>query len=54
MAALLAHIQWLLMASVCIATGEFVECTYYISILLWAHRTGRLTCQAEAWQRQST
>jgi hypothetical protein len=42
MAALLAHIRWLLMASLCIAAGEFVECTYYISVLRSAHRTGRL------------
>ena len=38
----LAQIHWLLMASVCIAVGEFAECTYYIVILKWAESTGRL------------
>lgn len=41
--ALLAHVQWLLMAGACIAIGEFVECTYYILILEWAQRSGRLS-----------
>ena len=38
----LAHIPWLLMAGTCIAVGEFLECTYYISVLKWAEHTGRL------------
>jgi len=38
----LAHIQWLLIASLCIATGELVESTYYILVLRWGQRTGRI------------
>jgi hypothetical protein len=37
------HIQWLLAASVCIAAGEFLESTYYIMVLKWGARTGRLS-----------
>jgi hypothetical protein len=37
-----AQIQWLLMASLCVATGELVESTYYILVLRWGQRTGRL------------
>jgi hypothetical protein len=37
-----AQIQWLLMASLCVATGELVESTYYILVLCWGQRTGRL------------
>ena len=38
----LTHIPWLLMAGLCIAAGEFVETTYYITVLRWAENTGRL------------
>jgi hypothetical protein len=41
----LTHIPWLLMASSCIAAGEFVETTYYIAVLRWAQRTGRISHQ---------
>jgi hypothetical protein len=37
-----AHIQWLVMASACIAIGECVESSYYIIVLRWAERSGRL------------
>jgi hypothetical protein len=37
-----AHIQWLMMASACIAIGEYLESSYYIIVLRWAQRTGRL------------
>jgi uncharacterized membrane protein len=36
------HVPWLLMASLCIAAGEFVECTYYLVVLNWGKRSGRL------------
>ena len=39
----LLQIQWLMMASACIAIGEFLESTYYILVLKWAERSGRLT-----------
>ena len=38
----LADIRWLFSASVCIAIGEFVESTYYIVVLRWAKKSGRL------------
>jgi hypothetical protein len=38
-----AHIQWLVMASACIAIGECVESSYYIIVLRWAERSGHLT-----------
>ena len=39
----LAHIEWLFWASTCIAVGEFLESTYYIVVLRWAERTGRIS-----------
>jgi hypothetical protein len=39
----LTHTQWLLMASICIAAGEFIETSYYIAVLNWAQNTGRLS-----------
>ena len=42
LAAYVLHIPWLLMASACIALGEFLESTYYLVVLRWAARTGRL------------
>jgi hypothetical protein len=36
------HIDWLVAAGIYIAAGEFVESTYYIIVLKWADRTGRL------------
>ena len=39
----IAHIQWLVMASACIAIGECVESSYYIIVLRWAERSGRLS-----------
>src|SRR5690348_15226582 len=38
----LEHVQWLLMAGSCIGIGEFLESSYYIAVLRWAERTGRL------------
>jgi hypothetical protein len=38
----LMHIQWLLMASSCIAAGELLETTYYLLVLSWGRRSGRL------------
>jgi len=37
------HIHWLLLASGCIGTGEFVESTYYLVVLRWAKRSGRVS-----------
>jgi len=34
--------DWLQKASICIAVCEFLESTYYISVLKWAEQTGRL------------
>ena len=39
----LTHIHWLLMASICIAIGEFLESTYYIIVLKWGDRSGRIS-----------
>ena len=38
----LAGLQWLLAASVCIGIGELLECTYYLVVLDWGARTGRI------------
>jgi hypothetical protein len=38
----LTHVPWLLTASICIAAGEFIESTYYIVVLNWGQRTGRI------------
>jgi len=38
----LAHIPWLLGASVTIGIGEFVECTYYLVVLNWGERSRRI------------
>jgi hypothetical protein len=35
----LAHVQWLLGASVCIGIGELVECSYYLMVLNWGERS---------------
>jgi hypothetical protein len=42
----LAQIQWLSSACGCIAIGEFVESTYYIVVLKWARKSGRLPMTA--------
>jgi hypothetical protein len=34
------HVPWLVMASACIALGEFLECTYYLVVLRWGVRSG--------------
>ena len=44
------HIGWLLAAGMCIAAGEFVESTYYIMVLKWAERTGRLVVHGPSAQ----
>jgi hypothetical protein len=47
----LTHIQWLVNASACIAIGEFIESTYYILVLRWATKSGRLSPAAASWSR---
>jgi hypothetical protein len=37
-----AQVPWLLAASVCIAIGELLETSYYIGVLRWGQRRGRL------------
>jgi hypothetical protein len=37
-----AHIDWLLAASVCIGVGEFLESSYYLVLLEWGSRSGRV------------
>jgi hypothetical protein len=39
----LANISWLFMLSLCVAGEELVETTYYIVVLRWGQRTGRIT-----------
>jgi hypothetical protein len=35
--------NWTLVAiCACVGLGEVVECTYYLSVLEWGRRTGRL------------
>jgi hypothetical protein len=38
----IAHVQWLLAAGVTIGLGEFIECTYYLIVLTWGERSGRI------------
>ena len=38
----LTGIPWLFAASVCIGLGELLECTYYLVVLDWGARTGRI------------
>jgi hypothetical protein len=38
----LASIQWLLWTCLCVAAEELVESTYYIMVLRWGQRTGRV------------
>jgi len=37
-----SHVDWLFNASLCIAIGELVESSYYITVMRWGQRTGRL------------
>jgi hypothetical protein len=37
-----AHIDWLLAASLCIGVGELLESSYYVVVLRWGARSGRL------------
>ncbi len=37
-----AHIDWLLVASGCIAVGEFLESSYYDMVLEWGARSGKV------------
>lgn len=37
------HIQWLFAFGLCVAIGEMVESTYYILVINWGQRTGRVT-----------
>ena len=37
-----AHIDWLFNASLCVAIGELIESSYYICVLRWGQRTGRI------------
>jgi hypothetical protein len=37
-----AHIDWLFNASLCVAIGELIESSYYITVLRWGQRTGRI------------
>lgn len=36
------HMSWLLAASACIGIGELLESSYYVAVLEWGARTGRL------------
>lgn len=38
----LANISWLLGASVCIGIGELIESSYYLVVLDWGQRSGRI------------
>ena len=38
----LANISWLFMLSLCVAGEELCETTYYIVVLRWGRRTGRI------------
>jgi hypothetical protein len=42
----LTHIDWLFNASLCVAIGELIESSYYICVLRWGQRTGRLRVTA--------
>lgn len=39
----LQGIPWLLGASVCIGIGELIECSYYLVVLDWGQRSGRIS-----------
>lgn len=42
------QVPWLLAVSVCVGIGEFIESSYYISVMRWGQRRGRAPDAASA------
>ena len=38
----LAHIPWLLAVCVCVGIGEWLESSYYLTVMRWGQRRGTL------------